>query len=94
MIKLYGALLSNYDNRVKVALLEKWLPLEAILTKASQDGAYLQKRPMGKIPCIEGPEGFLAESIAILEYLKDVGPSPALLPGSPFERARPEKLRR
>lgn len=47
---------------------------------------------MGKIPCIEGPEGFLAESIAILEYLKDVGPSPALLPGSPFERARPEKL--
>ncbi len=40
MIKLYGALVSNYDNRVKVALLEKGLPFEAILTKPSQDGAY------------------------------------------------------
>ena len=47
MIKLYGAPLSNYYNMVKVALLEKGLAFEEVLTPPSQDAGYLAKRPMG-----------------------------------------------
>ena len=84
MIKLYGAPLSNYYNMIKVALIEKGLSFEEVLTPPSQDAGYLAKSPMGKIPCIETPDGFLAESIAILEYLEAVAPSPSLLPGTAF----------
>ena len=94
MIKLYGAPLSNYYNMIKVALLEKGLVFEEVLTPPSQDAGYLVKSPMGKIPCIETPNGFLAESIAILEYLEAVAPSPSLLPGNAFEQAKLERLLR
>ena len=92
MIKLYGAPLSNYYNMVKVALLEKGLAFEEVLTPPSQDAGYLAKSPMGKIPCIETPDGFLAESIAILEYLEAVAPSPSLLPSNAFEQAKVRAL--
>ncbi len=92
MIKLYGAPLSNYYNMVKVALLEKGLAFEEVLTPPSQDAGYLAKSPMGKIPCIETPDGFLAESIAILEYLEAVAPSPSLLPSNAFEQAKVREI--
>ena len=92
MIKLYGAPLSNYYNMIKVALIEKGLSFEEVLTPPSQDAGYLAKSPMGKIPCIETPDGFLAESIAILEYLEAVAPSPSLLPGTAFEQAKVREI--
>ena len=79
MIEFYGLPLSNYSNIVKTALLEKDIPFEAIMTRPTQDTAYLAKSPMGKIPCIKTEEGFLAETHPILEYLEEMKPEPRLV---------------
>jgi glutathione S-transferase len=92
MIKLHGAPLSNYYNMAKTALLEKGLEFEEVLAPPSQDPEYLAKSPMGKIPCLETDAGFLSETNAILDYLEDFAPSPALLPADPWERAKVRQL--
>ena len=92
MIKLHGAPGSNYYNMVKTAMLEKNIPFEAVLAPPSQEPAYLAKSSMGKIPCIETEQGFLAETHAILDYLEDLQPKPALLPADPFARAKVREL--
>ena len=92
MLKLYGAPLSNYYNMVKTALLEKDIPFDAVFAPPSQEADYLSKSPMGKIPCIETDKGFLTETSAILDYLEDVYPTPALLPADPYARAKVREL--
>lgn len=94
MIKLYGAPLSNYYNMVKTALIEKGVEYEAAMQPPSQEDDYRAKSAMGKIPCIETERGFLAESSAILDYLEEVQPQPALLPSDPYERAKVRELSR
>lgn len=92
MLKLHGAPRSNYYNMVKTALLEKGVDFEEVLTPPSQEDEYLGKSPMGKIPCLETDKGFLAESVAILDYLEDVYPDKPLLPKDPWERAKVREL--
>lgn len=92
MLKLHGAPLSNYYNMVKTALLEKGLAYEAVLAPPSQEEDFLAKSPMGKIPCLETDRGFLAESLAIFEYLEEIQPQPALLPADPYGRAKVREL--
>ena len=43
---------------------------------------------MGKMPFIETEHGYLSESGAILEYLEDIQPTPALYPVDPWARAK------
>jgi glutathione S-transferase len=43
---------------------------------------------MGKVPCIETPQGFLSETAVILDYLEECHPEPRLLPGDAFARAK------
>lgn len=92
MIKLHGAPLSNYYNMVKTAMIEKNVEFEAVMAPPSQEPGYLAKSAMGKIPCIETDKGFLAETNAILDYLEDACPTPALLPADPFARAKVREL--
>jgi len=92
MLKLYGAPLSNYYNMVKCALLEKGIPFEAVMAMPSQEPDYLGRSPMGKIPCIETGQGFLAETHAILDYLEEVQATPALLPADAYARAKVREL--
>ena len=92
MIKIYGAQLSNYYCMVKTALAEKNIAFEEVAAPPSQEADYLAKSPMGKIPFIETSSGFLSESRAILDYLEDTQPKPALLPADPFARAKVREL--
>lgn len=92
MIKLYGAPLSNYYNMVKTAMLEKGVEFEEVLTSPSQESDYLGKSSMGKIPCIETDNGFVAETLTILNYLEEMYPDKPLLPSDPFERAKVREL--
>ena len=92
MIKLYGFPVSNYFNMVKLALLEKRIEFEVITTTPSQDAAYKSKSPMGKVPCIETPRGFLSETAAILDYLEEMNPNPPLLPADAYARAKVREL--
>lgn len=92
MIQLCGTRISNYYNKVKLALLEKNLPFEEVASPPSQDSAMLARSPMGKVPYIMVEGKCLAESQAILEYLEDVHPTPALYPADPWERAKVREL--
>ena len=93
MIRLCGFRISNYHNKVRIALLEKGVPFEEDENvKPSQQDEYLAKSPMGKVPYLEVDGTRLRESGVILEYLEDAYPQKPLLPKDPLERARVREL--
>src|SRR5207244_7275606 len=63
MLKLCGFHISNYHNKVRIALLEKGVPFEEDPTcTPSQKDELLARTPMAKVPFLE-PDGTpLAES--------------------------------
>ena len=93
MITLCGFRISNYHNKVRIALLEKGVAFEEDENvKPSQEGDYLAKSPMGKVPYLQVNGTRIRESSAILEYLEDAFPQKPLLPKDPIERARVREL--
>lgn len=93
MLTLCGLPISNYYNKVKLALLEKNVPFtEALVTLPVTDGAALQASPLGKVPFLRTPEGSLCESQAIMEYIESAWPEPPLLPADPFAAAKVREL--
>jgi glutathione S-transferase len=93
MIVLCGFSVSNYYNKVKLALLEKGIPFtEEVVKTGSKDEAILSASPLGKIPFIRTENGTLCESQAILNYLELAYPNPPLLPADPFQAAKVHEL--
>jgi len=94
MLKLCGFPISNYYNKVRIALLEKGVPHEEDPgCTPSQKEEFLARSPMGKVPFLELDGGRrLAESEVIAEYLEDTYPQKPLLPKEPFERAKVREL--
>jgi glutathione S-transferase len=93
MIRLCGFHISNYHNKVRIALLEKGVAFEEDAgVKPSQKDEYLLKSPMGKVPYLEVDGTRLCESGVILEYLEDAFPQQPLLPKDPLERARVREI--
>jgi len=92
MLKLHGFPASNYYNMVKMALLEKGADYEDVRVYTGQTEDFLAKSAMGKVPCLETPDGFLTETSIILEYIEDVVDGPSFLPAAPYERARMREL--
>ncbi|OAN56176.1 glutathione S-transferase family protein [Sphingobium sp. TCM1] len=86
--RLHGYPVSNYFNAVRAALIEKDVAFELVLERASQDEAFLARSAMGKVPYLETPQGCIAETVAILDYLEEAGGGVPLLPSDPFSRAR------
>lgn len=91
-IRLYGTPLSNYYNKVKIALLEQNRPFEEILVRPTD--RWPEGSPTGKVPYLETPDGCLVfESQAIIEYLEETrGQAPSLYPVDAVERARCREL--
>jgi len=93
MIKLCGFHISNYHNKVRIALLEKGVPFEEDSNvKPSQEPGYLAQSPMGKVPYLEVDGTRIRESGVILEYLEEAYPQKPLLPKDPLERARVREI--
>jgi glutathione S-transferase len=92
VLKLHGFTVSNYFNMVKMALLEKDIDFEFVDVRPNQEGDFLAKSPMGKVPCLETDEGFISETNVIFEYLEDLGQGAALLPASAYDKAKVREL--
>ena len=93
MITLHGFSVSNYYNKVKLALLEKGVPFTEAVTKTGRrDEEVLSCSPLGKIPYIVTEHGALSESQAILDYLEAAHPNPPLLPADPWQAAKVREL--
>ena len=94
MITLCGIPLSNYYNKVKLALMEKGIPFtEEYVKTHSHDDAVLSCSPLGKVPFIKTAHGALCESQVILDYLEAAYPdTPRLIPADPFQAAKVREL--
>ena len=92
MLKLCGFAVSNYYNKVKIALLEKGVPFEEELVWTSQKDDMLRRSPLGKVPFIETEHGNLSESSVINEYVEDAYPQPPLFPADQWQRAQVREL--
>ena len=94
MLKLCGFAVSNYYNKVKLALLEKGIPFEEeLVMTGSKDEAVLSASPLGKVPFLRTPQGPLCESEVIMGYLEAAFPgTPALLPADPYAAAKVREL--
>lgn len=94
MLKLYGFPLSNYYNKVKLALLEKGIDFEEV--RVPQMGpkteGMLAMSPLGKVPWIETEQGSLCESQVIVDYIEARWPAHALIPADPFQAAKVREL--
>jgi len=91
-MKLYSYFRSSAAYRVRIALNLKGIDAEqesVHLLKPDALPAYrAAHNPQGLVPAIETDEdGLIPQSMAIIEYLEERFPAPALLPGSPAERA-------
>ena len=93
MITLCGFSISNYYNKVKLALLEKGVPFEEerVMT-GSKDEAVLAASPLGKVPYIRTPQGALCESQVIVDWIEAAYPNPPLIPADPFAAAKVREL--
>ena len=93
MLTLCGFPVSNYYNKVKLALLEKGVPFteETVMTK-STDEAVLSASPLAKIPFIRTEHGGVCESQAIMDYIEDAYPLPALMPADAYSKAKVREL--
>ena len=94
---LHNYFRSSTSTRVRAALNLKGIAFDYVpyhLRKGEQRGeAYLKVNPQGLVPALELADGtVLTQSIAIMEYLEEVEPEPALLPGSSLDRARVRAL--
>ncbi len=91
-MKLYSYYRSSASYRVRIALGLKGLSSDIIpvnLLKAEQKGDYAQVNPQMLLPSLVLDSGeVLTQSIAIMEYLDEVHPSPALLPLDAVSRAK------
>jgi len=92
VIKLCGFSVSNYYNKVKLALLEKGIPFEESLIYPAGNSAILADSPMGKVPYILVDGTAISESQPILEYLEQTRPDTPLYPDDPARAAKCREL--
>ena len=98
-MKLHTYWRSSSAYRVRIGLALKDLACEQVPVHLVRDGgeqhaeAYRALNPQSLVPALELDDGtVLTQSLAILEYLDEAHPEPALLPADPAGRARVRAL--
>lgn len=93
-LTLYTYWRSSAAYRARIALNVKGLSYTQISinlapgSTAQTSPEFLAVNPQGFVPALAVGDDVLAESLAIIEYLDEIHPEPALLPKEPMARAR------
>lgn len=91
--KLYSFWRSSAAYRVRIALNLKGMDYEIIPIHLSKNGGeqmgevYSSKNPNRLVPVFEDGQKIIHQSLAIIEYLEEFQPEPALLPKVAIDRA-------
>jgi glutathione S-transferase len=98
-MKLYGNATGANCRRVAVYLVEKGLTLDTenmdLSSGVLKTPAFLAMNPAGMVPVLELDDGsYLPESSAILEYLEELHPTPAMIGDTPAQRGRVRAIER
>src|ERR1700756_5281425 len=96
-MELYSYFRSSASWRVRIALALKGLDVDyravPLLKKEQATPAYIEKSSTGLVPLLVTDDGQrLHQSMAIIEYLDETVPEPALLPRDAPGRARVRAL--
>ncbi|MGP0057953.1 MAG: maleylacetoacetate isomerase [Beijerinckiaceae bacterium] len=87
----FGFFRSSAAYRCRIALNLKGLSCRFhavnLRDHEQRTASYLSRNPQGLVPMLEIDGRVLTQSLAIIEWLEECHPSPALLPSDPFERA-------
>jgi len=90
-MKLFGYYRSSAAYRVRIALNLKGLKVEHIAVhlrhREQNAAAFRDLNPSGLVPVLEHEGQHYTQSLAIMEYLEEIQPLPALLPAKPADRA-------
>ncbi|MEF9943329.1 MAG: maleylacetoacetate isomerase [Burkholderiaceae bacterium] len=98
MLKLHNYFRSSASFRVRIALNFKGLDYQTWPTHLLRGGgeqlgpAFRALNPAALVPVLEDGSRVLTQSIAIIEYLEELHPEPALLPRDPWARAQVRAL--
>lgn len=98
MLTLYSYWRSSAAYRVRIALNLKGLTYQQVPVHLVKDGGqqhaaeYRALNPQQLVPLLVDGEARIAQSLAILEYLEEAYPVPALLPADPAQRAQVRAL--
>lgn len=93
MLKLYDYYRSSACFRVRIALNLKGLAYETLPIHLANNGGeqfsatYQAINAQNLVPSLQDGNRLLTQSLAIIEYLNDLHPTPALLPTHPYEKA-------
>jgi maleylacetoacetate isomerase len=91
-VQLYNYFRSSASYRVRIALALKGLDYEYVpvhLLKNEQlKPPFSDVAPAKLVPLLKDGDHLIPQSLAIIEYLEETHPLPALLPGDAFARAR------
>jgi maleylacetoacetate isomerase len=94
-MQLYTYFRSSAAWRVRIALALKGITATPDFIHLLKNGgqqnseAFRRKNPMGVVPVLELDDGtLLTQSLAIVEYLEEIHPTPALLPADAVARAK------
>jgi maleylpyruvate isomerase len=94
MLQLYSYFRSSAAYRVRIALKLKGLPYSYVPVHLLKDGGqqhsseYQRVNPAALVPTLVDGDHALGQSLAIIEYLDETHPEPALLPRDALGRAR------
>jgi maleylacetoacetate isomerase len=95
-VVLYTYWRSSSAFRVRIALAHKKIPYASVpvnlLDGAQLDAAYRTHNPAGLVPCLVVGDRTFTESVAIIELLEELYPTPALYPDEAVSRARVRAL--
>ena len=88
---LHGYWRSGAAYRTRIALALKGLTYDQqgvdLRSGAQKSATFLAVNPQGMVPALEVDGVVLTQSPAILEWLEEAHPAPALLPAEPLDRA-------
>ena len=95
-MKLYNFFRSGTSHRLRIALNLKGLPVDYVAvdlrTEQHLQPEFKGLNPQGLVPALVDGERVMIQSPAIIEWLEERHPSPALLPTDPEQRAHVRAL--